>query len=114
MGYRPRYDKGNWKAVCDVCGKLFKADQLSLRWDNLRVCPDDYETRQPQDFIRGKVDIQIPIWIRPQPEDNFISDSLCGTLESTAVPGLSHPGCMRPSVKVPSWYVGIPPSTFTE
>jgi hypothetical protein len=95
-----------------VCGKLFKADQLSLRWDNLRVCPDDYETRQPQDFIRGKVDIQIPIWIRPQPEDSYVL--IYGATEVNSISGTAIAGQAQAGTVYPSWYQYPLDSTFTE
>lgn len=72
MSYQPRYDKGDWKAVCDSCGRIFKASTLRKRWDGLMVCRDDYETRQPQDFVRGKADIQAPVWTKPETSDSFI------------------------------------------
>ena len=35
-------------------------------------CPDDWEIRQPQDFVRGVPDTQIAPWLRPEPPDAFI------------------------------------------
>jgi hypothetical protein len=35
-------------------------------------CPDDWEIRQPQDFVRGVPDTQIAPWLRPEPNDRFI------------------------------------------
>lgn len=72
MGYFSRYDRGDWKAVCDSCGREFKASQLRKRWDSLMVCEDDWEPRQPQDFVRGVADNQAPPWTRPEPSDTFI------------------------------------------
>jgi len=36
------------------------------------VCEDDWEPRQPQDFVRGVADYQAPPWTRPEPQDQFI------------------------------------------
>lgn len=69
---RPRYDKGDWKAVCDSCGFEFKASKLRKRWDGLMVCSKDWEPRQPQDFVKGVADIQTPPWTRPEAADTFI------------------------------------------
>lgn len=66
MSSPTRYVKGNWKAVCDSCGFRFDASKLKKRWDGLMVCEMDYETRQPQDFVRAKVDIQAVPWTRPE------------------------------------------------
>jgi hypothetical protein len=72
MSYKPRYDKGDWEVVCDVCGRKFKASQLQLRWDGVMVCEGDFENRQPQDFIRGVPDYQAPKWTRPEQSDQFV------------------------------------------
>ena len=72
MSYRPSYVKGDWIADCDVCGRKYKASQLEQRWDGLMCCPDDWEIRQPQDFVRGVADIQAPPWLRSEPADSFI------------------------------------------
>jgi hypothetical protein len=67
-----RYDKGDWKADCDVCGRTYKASQLQKRWDGLMCCTQDWEIRQPQDFVRGVADTQVAPWTRPEPADQFI------------------------------------------
>ena len=72
MSYTPRYDKGDWIADCDVCGRKYKASILQQRWDGLMCCPQDWEIRQPQDFVRGVADTQTPPWLRPEPSDYFI------------------------------------------
>ena len=72
MSYIPRYDKGDWIADCDVCGRKYKASELTQRWDGLMCCDDDWEIRQPQDFVRGVPDTQIAPWLRPEPADQFI------------------------------------------
>ena len=76
MSYTSRYDKGDWIADCDVCGRKYKASALSERWDGLMCCDDDWEIRQPQDFVRGVPDTQIAPWLRPEPPDYFIPVSL--------------------------------------
>lgn len=72
MSYIPRYDKGDWIADCDVCGRKYKASDLTQRWDGLMCCEDDWEIRQPQDFVRGVPDTQIAPWLRPEPADSFV------------------------------------------
>ena len=76
MSYTARYDKGNWKAICDVCGRLYKAGMLQKRWDGLMCCDDDWEIRQPQDFVKGQADHQIAPWIRSESSNNFIPVTL--------------------------------------
>jgi hypothetical protein len=72
LSYIPRYDKGNWIAMCDVCGRKYKASALTQRWDGLMCCDDDWEIRQPQDFVRGVADTQIAPWLRSEPSNSFI------------------------------------------
>ena len=76
MSYIPRYDKGNWIAMCDVCGRKYKASTLKKRWDGLMCCDHDWEIRQPQDFVRGIADTQIAPWLRSEPSDSFIAVTL--------------------------------------
>lgn len=90
MSYRPRYDKGDWKTSCDVCGRIFKATLLRRRWDGLMTCPDDWETRQPQDFVRGKADIQAPKWTKPESQDVFSSANM-PFIAGFAIAGVSVP-----------------------
>jgi len=66
--------RGSWNVICDRCGGKFKADKVQLEWDNLYVCKMCYEIRQPQDFIRGYVDRQIPPFVRSMPTDYFVDD----------------------------------------
>jgi len=72
VSYKSNWDNGGWKAVCDVCGRVFKNNELKTRWDGLIVCHKDWETRQPQDFVHGIADIQAPVWVRPESSDSFV------------------------------------------
>ena len=67
------YDNGTYNAICDECGRQFRAFQLTKRWDGLMVCSGDWETRQPQDFVRGVADKMVPLWTRPELADTFIN-----------------------------------------
>lgn len=64
---------GQWNLTCDVCSKKIKTGQARKRWDGFIVCPDDYETRHPQDFVRARQDkISVP-FTRPIPTLVFAS-----------------------------------------
>lgn len=71
MGYKARYDKGDWVAICDSCGRKFKASHLKRRWDGLMTCSEDWEPRQTQDYVRGKAEKQIPVWTRSEASNTF-------------------------------------------
>lgn len=76
MSYKSFYRKGDWNAICDVCGRQYKASELKARWDGFMVCHGDWEPRQPQDFVRGVADtIKVP-WSRPEPADYFLFSSI--------------------------------------
>ncbi len=69
---RTYYRAGDWNAICDLCGRKFKASKIRLRWDGLRVCPKDYEERHVADFFKGRPDDQSVPWTRPEPDDVYI------------------------------------------
>jgi hypothetical protein len=80
-------DLGNWNALCDSCGRKFKADQLRRRWDGMMVCSEDYELRHPSDFLRvQKERISVP-WARPYPaSDTYVTTDVIVTEASTTIP----------------------------
>lgn len=66
------YVRGDFWRICEVCGFKYRASETSKRWDGLFVCREDFETRHPQDFVRGRTDrINVPN-PRPEPPDVFI------------------------------------------
>lgn len=86
---------GNWNALCDSCGRKFKANQLKRRWDGLMVCEEDYELRHPSDFLRVQRErIAVP-FARPYPEeDTFIPvPYICTPEGSLAIPWFAVAGC---------------------
>jgi hypothetical protein len=87
LSYIARYDKGDWIALCDVCGRKYKASNLKKRWDGLMCCDDDWEIRQPQDFVRGIADTQIAPWLRSEPSNSFVAvtQALLGLFSSTSL-----------------------------
>jgi len=58
---------GEWNVTCDVCSKKIKAHEAKQRWDGFIVCPEDFEHRHPQDFVKAHTDkITVPFQ-RPIP-----------------------------------------------
>lgn len=69
------YVSGEWNLICDVCSKKIKAHDAKQRWDGLVVCPDDFEHRHPQDYVKAKIDkITVP-FTRPIPPLTFTNVS---------------------------------------
>lgn len=109
MSYTPRYDRGDWLALCDICGRKYKASTLRKRWDGFMCCPQDWEIRQPQDFVKGVSDVQIVPWVRDEPADTFVV--FCNT--NSSLPGYATAGCaIAANTAVPA-DLSIPPSSFT-
>jgi hypothetical protein len=50
----PGYKSGSHWANCFSCGFNFRKEDLKKTWDNRWVCNEDWEPRQPQDFLRTK------------------------------------------------------------
>ena len=69
MSHGWSYVSGDWNLYCDVCNKKIKASESKERWDGYRVCKDDWEPRQPLDFIRARLDkISVPFVRGPGPD----------------------------------------------
>ena len=94
MGRADYYKLGDYNAVCYECGRKFKASTLKLHWQGYYVCPEHWEPRQPQDFVRAQADIQTPPWAQPQPTDTFAA--VCYPNDTTAIPNYAIPGCVKP------------------
>jgi len=92
---------GNWNALCDSCGRRFKASELQKRWDGLMVCSDDFEQRHPSDFLRVSKEKIAVEWARPFPaEEHFIRS--CTTEGSSGMASYAVAGCMRAGVPFPT------------
>ena len=87
------YKKGTWSACCDICGFEFKSDELRKNWKGLIVCREDYEQRQPLDFIRARhEDTSVP-WTRPEPVDNEVLTA-CDFWSSSQLADYGTADCM--------------------
>ena len=111
MSYKPRYVKGDWTAICDACGRKFKASALRKRWDGSMVCRDDFESRHPQDFVRAVSDTQVAPWIRDEPADTFVD--IYVPLDIVAIAGVAETGVAQVGATYHSRYEVVPPSSFT-
>ena len=94
MGRADYLALNDYNAICDRCGKKFKASELRKDWQGLYVCERDWEPRHPQDFVRGVQDVQTVPWSRPPPAAVFIG--FCDINGQSAIPGYAIPGCMIP------------------
>lgn len=76
---RDEFELGQWNVACARCGFKFKARQLRLEYTGLRVCcgtgtNNCWDSRHPQDFVKGTKDRQAPPWVQPEGPDVFTDD----------------------------------------
>lgn len=65
MGRADYLDLGDWNAQCFRCGCKRKAAEMKRQWQGYYVCPEHWEIRQPQDFVRGVPDREDVPWSQP-------------------------------------------------
>ena len=70
------YKIGDYLFICDRCGTPHYSSDGLLEWNNLFVCRECYEPRQPQDFVHGLVDDQTVEIARPRQRDVFITTAI--------------------------------------
>ena len=87
----PGWQANNHWVVCDRCGFAIRAKDSKTTWDGLVVCPDDWEVRHPQDFVRSVKDNSQPVGpTRPETDEVFTFNQ-CGT--RTSIAGQAEAGC---------------------
>ena len=87
------YIPGSWNVICDSCGKKIKASEAKQRWDGLIVCLEDFEMRQPQDFVKARADkITVP-FTRPRPTDVFVA--VCSSWGVNAFADIGEADCAQ-------------------
>ena len=71
IGRADYYAPGDWNVVCFECGRKRKASTMQRHWQGYYVCPEHWEPRQAQDFVRAIPEKPAPPWIQP-PADDFV------------------------------------------
>jgi len=70
------YIAGDFWRICDRCGLKVRQSTTKKTWDQLWVCAATcWETRHPQDFVRGRTDRMSVPEPRPEQPDRFLSDN---------------------------------------
>lgn len=60
-----QWRSGEWWALCDFCGLPYHASELTKDWQGFMACRKDLTARNPQDFVRPRIeDVSVP-WTRP-------------------------------------------------
>lgn len=94
---------GDWNAVCFQCGRKRKASTLQKHWQGYWVCPEHWEPRHPQDFVRAIKDVITPPWQQPY-EDTFVP--VCTWEGRVAIVDVGVVGCMIVDFVPPEWQAG--------
>jgi hypothetical protein len=58
--------------ICDRSGFRVKAGKLLEEWTGLAVKPEFYDSRHPQEFVRGRAE-RVVEQLSPEPEEEFLS-----------------------------------------
>jgi hypothetical protein len=88
------YKAGDWLAICDICGFRFKASALRKNWKNEMVCKEDFELRNPQEFIRVRPEKIAAPWVRPEGADVFVGPA-CFIWDQSAYADLGTADCAK-------------------
>jgi hypothetical protein len=98
MGQADYLNLGDWNAQCFRCGAKRKASTLRKQWQGYWVCPEHWEPRHPQDFVRGVADNPSVPWDQPA-SIVYVGPNiaLCTVSGKSAIPDLMSPGCSIPS-----------------
>lgn len=72
MGRADYLELGSWNVQCYQCGRKRKASMMKKHWQGFWVCPEHWEARHPQDFVRNVTDNMTPPWSQPQPAPQFL------------------------------------------
>lgn len=90
MGSADYLKLGSWNARCDRCGAKRKGDELQKTWDGLWVCPEHWEPRQSQDFVRSVEEHPAPPFVRNPPD---VVIGICGPSGRTSIADISVADC---------------------
>lgn len=85
------YIPGDFWRICERCGAKTRSSKTYRTWDGLYVCHDDFETRHPQDFVRGRKDLQNVPNPRPEPAHIFVGTG-APIMTETEIPLLDQTG----------------------
>ena len=82
----PDFNPGDNWVECAVCGMDIYASESKTRWDGVIVCPEDWEPRHPQDFVRARKDKIVASMGSSQSEGTDVSPDLSEQGADTTIP----------------------------
>ena len=90
MGPSDYLKLGDWNAQCARCGKKRKGSQLVRMWTGNWVCPEHWEARHPQDFVKSIQEHSTPPFVQHSAD---LVIGFCTPNGSSAVAGFAVAGC---------------------
>lgn len=69
--YRP----GQHRIICDRTGFAIYSGDAQKEWNGLMVRKESFESRHPQDFVRGVAESPGVRDVRPVPSPRFLTDN---------------------------------------
>jgi len=81
---------GDHNAICFECGRKRKASELVKHWQGYHVCPEHWEPRHNQDFVRGVPEEKPAPWTQ-QYSDDFIA--VCSPAGSSCLADYAVASC---------------------
>ena len=91
----PGYIPGDHWVECDRCGSAIRSSEAMPTWDNLLVCPDDFEPRHEQDFVRSRQDDQSPKGnVSTESPDRFVTNDDLMEPSSSVPEGTFNPNTL--------------------
>lgn len=92
MGRADYLSLGDWNASCFQCGRKRKASTMKKHWQGYYVCPEHWEPRHPQDFVRGvKENPSVP-WSQPAQIQFVYPTNSTSAIAGIAISGLAIAG----------------------
>lgn len=74
MHKKTKYEKGNWKMFCAVCGFVMKRNDAKKQWDNVWACLDCWSRKHPNDtHPTPRFDGRAVSKPQLEPEDKFLA-----------------------------------------
>lgn len=75
---RDYLDLGDWNAACAECGRKRKASELKrlppgVPGAGMYVCPEHWDARHPQEFVRGIPDKPAAPWVQQQTDSGLFA-----------------------------------------
>lgn len=73
MTFKNSFRSGDHFVQCDRSGFKVRVSTTKKEWHGRIVREVDFETRHPQDFVKGRRDRQNPPFAIPEPTDDFLT-----------------------------------------